>query len=230
MISAPGPSEGTMPSTLPPRRTPASSSPRTAGWPIRSAASPSSFAEARMAASTRKKRATFTPSAAAARGKAVARTAIATRARPDPLKRGFGARAEEEGVLEEREIDTIAVFGLDGDPLPRAIDPEARVPPEDGVGGGREPTADHGVVHGRRHLRLEAHRVLEPVEPKVHLPDVHAIVCRGDKEQQRDEAPERGAAAATRRLGYHCDCAPSTMLVTSLSSAFSRPWASWPGS
>ena len=119
--------------------TPASSSPSTAGWPIRSAASPSSLAPTRMAARVRKKRGDVhaprpRPGGGGRRARRWRRRGAPRRKARAALRRG----AEEEGVLEERKLDTIAVLGLDGDPAAAtAIDPEAGCLPENGVGGRR---------------------------------------------------------------------------------------------
>ena len=66
-----------------------------------------------------------------------------------------------------------------------AIDLEAGSLSENGIRRRDEPAVDHGVVLDvRRNLRLKAHGVEQPVVPKVHLADVHAIVERADEERQ----------------------------------------------
>jgi hypothetical protein len=134
-------------------------------------------------------------------------------------------------VLEEGKLDTIAVLGLDGDPSWAAIDPEAESLSENGVRRGDQSAVDYGVVLDVwRKLRLKAHCVEQPIVAKVDFADVDAVIERRDEEEKGEETPQRAAAATAPPASYHWDWAPSTMLVTSLSSAFLRPSASWPGS
>src|SRR6266850_640320 len=130
-----------------PSRMPARSSPITAGCPRRSNASPANFAASSMIANTVKKRATsISPAAPSTRGRPAAR------AHRGGLKRLRRLGMEVEGVIEQRELDRLAVLGLDHD-LPR------RRPPRDfnllGLGretdilrGGLDAAADRAVVQG----------------------------------------------------------------------------------
>src|SRR5436309_14783097 len=92
---------------------PASSSPITAGWPRRSNASPANFPASSMIANTVKKRATSIPPAAP-----TMRGRPAAKAHACRLKRLRRLGVEVEGVVEQRQIDPLAVLGLDHD-LPR---------------------------------------------------------------------------------------------------------------
>src|SRR5256885_11332239 len=89
---------------------PAKSSPITAGWPRRSNASPANFPASSMIANTVKKRATSIPPAApSTRGRPAARAQVGG------LKRLRRLGMEVEGVVEQREVDRLAVLGLDHD-------------------------------------------------------------------------------------------------------------------
>src|SRR2546421_5144554 len=92
---------------------PAKSSPITAGWPRRSNASPANFPASSMIANTVKKRATSIPPAAPR-----TRSRPAAKAHGGGLKRLRRLGMEVEGVVEQRQIDALAVLGLDHD-LPR---------------------------------------------------------------------------------------------------------------
>src|SRR3954467_6231576 len=154
-----------IPNTLEPSSTPATSSPRTAGCPIRSASSPRSLAAIRMAARTRRKWAT------------------------GMLERRLGAGMEGERALDEWEIDAVPVLGLDGDPrrVARPRDPERRRLAQDRIGGGHEPALEHVVGDRGRDAGLEPHRIEQAVVAKIDFADVHAVVQRGDEKQQREE-------------------------------------------
>src|SRR5436189_3449667 len=128
-----------------PSAMPAKSSPITAGWPRRSNASPANFPASSMMANTVKNRATSIPPAAPSmRGKPAAR------AHGGGLKRLRRLGMEVEGVVEQRKVDGLAVFGLDDD-LPRgrpSDDPDLL-----GLGretdilrGGLDPAADRAVI------------------------------------------------------------------------------------
>src|SRR5439155_14472358 len=89
---------------------PAKSSPITAGCPRRSNASPANFPASSVIANTVKKRATSIPPAApSTRGRPAAR------AHRGGLKGLRRLGMEVEGVVEQREGDGLAVFGLDHD-------------------------------------------------------------------------------------------------------------------
>src|SRR5437899_2042162 len=102
-----------------PSRMPAKSSPITAGWPRRSNASPANFPASSMIANTRKNRATSIPPAAPSRSGRPAASAHV-----GGLKRLRRLGMEVERMVEQREIDGLAVLGLDHD-FPR------RRPPHD---------------------------------------------------------------------------------------------------
>src|SRR6058998_3202428 len=212
-----------------PSRMPARSSPITAGCPRRSNASPANFPASSMIANTVKKRATSIPPAApSTTGKPAAKAHVGR------LKRLRRLGMEVEGVVEQRQIDTLAVFGLDHD-LPRRGAPHD--PDLLGLGretdilrGGLDPAANGAVVEGGGELRLGVHLVEQAIVPEEQLTDVDAVVQRPDQEEQRDEAPGgAGAAAPAGGRLHHCDCAPSTRSSTSLWSAILRPAASWGG-
>src|SRR5438128_1066190 len=206
-----------------PSAMPASSSPITAGWPRRSNASPANFPASSMIANTVKKRATSIPPAAPRmRGRPAAKAHVGT------LKRLRRLGMEVEGVVEQRQIDALAVFGLDHD-LPRRGAP--RDPDLLGLGretdvlrGGLDPAADGAVVEGGGELGLGLHLVQQPIEPEEQLTDVDAVVQGPDQEEQRNEAAGGGGAApAAGAALHHCDWAPSTRSLTSRSSATLRP-------
>src|SRR2546430_2226149 len=182
-----------------------------------------------MIANTVKNRATSIPPAAPS-----TRDEPAARAHMGGLKGLRRLGMEVEGVVEQRELDGLAVLGLDHD-LTR------RRPPGDpdllGLGretdilrGGLDAAADRAVVEGGRELGLGLHLVEQAIVPEEQLTDVDAVVQRPDQEEQRDEAAGgAGAAAAGKARPHHCDCAPSTRSFTSFSSAILRPAASWGG-
>src|ERR1700752_5405442 len=88
-------------------------------------------------------------------------------------------------------------------------------------------TVDRPVIEPGREPSLRLHFVDQAVIAEVHFPDVHAVIQDGDEDQQRQEAPARAGAAPGAR--YHCDCAPSTISFTRLTSATFRPSSSRPG-
>ncbi len=150
---------------------------------------------------------------------------------PCPTSGRLRARAEHERVMEEGQLDTLLVLGLDGDLGRRsaAIHVELGRLTQDRVRRPLQAALDHVISDGRRDAGLEPHRVLDTVEPNVHLSDVNPVVQRDREERQRDQAAPRAASVAIPPTGHHWDWAPSTMLVTSLSNALLRPSASWPG-
>src|SRR6266540_190965 len=199
-----------------PSTIPAKSSPITAGCPRRSNASPANFPASSMTANTVKKRATSIPPPAApsARGRPAAR------AHMGGLKRLRRLGMEVEGVVEQREVDGLAVLGLDhdltrrrppGDPDPLGLGRDTDI-----LRGGLDAAADRAVVEGGGELGLGLHLVEQAIVPEEQLTDVDAVVQRPDQDEQRDEAPGRAGAAATAGGAYHhCDCAPSTRSLTS---------------
>src|SRR5882672_2768446 len=213
-----------------PSRMPARSSPITAGCPRRSNASPANFAASSMIANTVKKRATSIPPSAApsARGRPAAR------AHRGGLKRLRRLGLVVEGVVEQRELDGLAVLGLDHD-LPRRRPPRdfdllGLARETDILRGGLDAAADRAVVERGGKLGLGLHLVEQAIVPEEQFTDVDAVVQRPDQKEQRDEAAGgAGAAAAAERTRHHCDCAPSTRSFTSFSRAILRPAASWGG-
>src|SRR6267143_689929 len=214
-----------------PSRMPARSSPITAGCPRRSNSSPANFPTSSMIANTVKKRATSMPPAAPrTRGRPAAR------AHAGGLKRLRRLGMEVEGVVEQREVDGLAVLGLDhdlprrrpsGDPDLLGLGRETNI-----LGGGLDPPANCAVVERGGELGLGLHLVEQAIVPEEQLTDVDAVVQRPDQEEQRHEAPGRAGAAATAEPGtvvHHCDCAPSTRSLTSLWRAIFRPATSWGG-
>src|SRR5437773_1695793 len=212
-----------------PSRMPAKSSPITAGWPRRSNASPANFPASSMIANTRKNRATSIPPAAPSRSGRPAASAHV-----GGLKRLRRLGMEVERMVEQREIDGLAVLGLDHD-FPRRRPPHdpdllGRGWETDILRGRLDPAADRTVVEGGGELGLGLHLVEQAIVPEEQLTDVDAVVQRPDQEEQRDEAPGgAGAAAPAGGRLHHCDCAPSTRSSTSLWSAILRPAASWGG-
>src|SRR5213080_2396040 len=206
-----------------PSAMPASSSPITAGWPRRSNASPANFPASSMIANTVKKRATSIPPAAP-----TMRGRPAAKAHAGRLKRLRRLGMEVEGVVEQRQIDTLAVLGLDHD-LPRRGAPHD--PDLLGLGretdilrGGLDPAANGAVVEGGGELRLGVHLVEQTIVPEEQLTDVDAIVQGPNQKEQRNQAAGGGGAApAEGGALHHCDWAPSTRSLTSLSSATLRP-------
>src|SRR5947208_8452300 len=206
-----------------PSAMPAKSSPITAGWPRRSNASPANFPASSMIANTVKKRATSIPPAAPTmRGRPAAKAHVGR------LKRLRRLGIEVEGVVEQRQIDALAVFGLDHD-LPRRGAP--RDPDLLGLGretdvlrGGLDPATDRAVVEGGGELGLGLHLVEQPIVPEEQLTDVDAVVQRPDQYEERDQATGGAGAAG---VFHHCDCAPSTRSLTSFWSAILRPSDSW---
>src|SRR2546429_1971125 len=197
------------PSTMPAR-----SSPITAGCPRRSNSSPANFPASSMIANTVKKRATSIPPAAPTR-----RGTPAAKAHVGRLKRLRRLGTEVEGVVEQRQIDALAVFGLDND-LPRRGAP--RDPDLLGLGrktdvlrSGLDPAADGAVVEGGGKLGLGLHLVQQPIVPEEQLTDVDAVVQRPDQEEQRNEAAGGGGAApAGGGALHHGDWAPATRSLT----------------
>src|SRR5437879_1849442 len=203
ILSAPAPS--TMPTT---------SSPSTAGWPSRSTSSPAILAATTTTARKGKKRTTGrSPAAPSSSGRSAARAS--------GLQRLVGSRMELEGVVEQRQVDRLAVSRLNAD-FPRRESP-ADIDVLGGVLGdadildGRlEAAADRAVVERRGDPRLRLHLVEESVVAEVDLADVHPVVEQPHEDEQRDEAPGgAGAAPPAERARYHWDCAPSTISVTS---------------
>src|SRR5260370_38040745 len=136
------PSRKRAPSTMP-----ASSSPITAGWPRRSNASPANFPASSMIANTVKKRATSIPPAAPSmRGRPAAKAHVGR------LKRLRRLGMEVEGVVEQRQIDALAVLGLDHDlsrrDAPQDLDLLGLGRETDILRGGLDPAADGAVVEG----------------------------------------------------------------------------------
>src|SRR5205823_11947593 len=154
-----------------PSRMPASSSPITAGCPRRSNSSPANFPASNMIANTVKKRATSMPPAAAStRG----RPAASAQAGGLEGLRRFGM--EVEGVVEQREVDGLAVLGLDHD-LPRrrpSGDPDLLClgRQTDVLRRGLDPAADRAVVEGGGELGLSLHLVQQAIVPEEQLTDV----------------------------------------------------------
>src|SRR5882724_1345931 len=214
-----------------PSRMPASSSPITAGCPRRSNSSPANFPASSMIANTVKKRATSMPPAAPT---PMTRGRPAARAHVGRLKRLRRLGMEVEGVVEQREIDRLAVLGLDHN-LPRrrpSGDPDllglGREP--DILCGGLDAAADRAVVERGGKLGLGLHFVEQAIVPEEQFTDVDAVVQRPDQKEQRDEAAGgAGAAPAAEHARHHCDWAPSTRSLTSFSRAILRPAASWGG-
>src|SRR5438132_13245469 len=160
---------------------PAKSSPITAGWPRRSNASPANFPASSMIANTVKKRATSIPPAAPR-----TRSRPAAKAHGGGLKRLRRLGLVVEGVVEQRQIDALAVLGLDHD-LPRRGAP--RDPDLLGLGretdvlrGGLDPAADGAVVEGGGELGLGLHLVQQPIVPEEQLTDVRSEERRVGKE------------------------------------------------
>src|SRR3989449_2011533 len=216
-----------------PSRIPASSSPITAGCPRRSNSSPANFPASNMIANTVKKRATSMPPAAPP---PMTRGRPAARAHVGGLKRLRRLGMEVEGVVEQREVDGLAVLGLDhdlprrrpsGDPDLLGLGREADI-----LGGGLDAAADRAVVERGSELGLGLHLVEQAIVPEEQLTNVDAVVQGADQEQQRYEATGGAGAAATGEPGkvlHHCDCAPSTRSLTSFWRAILRPATSWGG-
>src|SRR2546426_1654290 len=209
-----------------PSRIPASSSPITAGCPRRSNSSPANFPASNMIANTVKKRATSMPPAAPP---PMTRGRPAARAHVGGLKRLRRLGMEVEGVVEQREVDGLAVLGLDHD-LPRrrpSGDPDllglSREP--DILCGGLDAAADRAIVERGGKLGLGLHFVEQAIVPEEQLTDVDAVVQRADQKKQRHETTGRAGAPVL----YHCDCAPSTRSLTSFWRAIFRPATSWGG-
>src|SRR2546422_2182658 len=220
---------GMTPSTLDPRTMPATSSPSTAGCPSRSASSAENFPATSISPSTPKKR-TTSPSPAAAPSRSGGRAA-----QSHALHRLRDVGMELEGVVEEREIDRLAVLRVDLDLAGRspADDPDVprRVRQPDLLRGGLEPALDGAVVERRREARLRLDFVQEAVVAEVHLADVDAVVERRDEDEERKQAAGRARAARTSgKAPHHWDWAPSTISFTSFESAIFRPSASLGGS
>src|SRR5439155_10502433 len=137
-------------------------------------------------------------------------------------------RVEDEGVVEEGEVDGLAVSGLDGDLARRRVAPyhdaRRRVRQPDVLHCGRETPLNRTVVERRGEPRLRVHLVEQAVVAEEHLADVDAVVEHRDKDQEQEQAA-RGARAARPRTGHHCDWAPSTISSTSFWSAIFRPSA-----
>src|SRR5882724_7139597 len=174
-----------------PSAMPAKSSPITAGWPRRSNASPANFPASSMIANTVKKRATSIPPAAPRR-----RGRPAAKAHVGRLKRLRRLGMEVEGVVEQRQIDALAVFGHDHPRRGAPHDPDLL-----GLGretdilrGGLDAAADRAVVEGGGELGLGLHLVQQPIVPEEQLTDVDAVVQGPHQEEQRNEAASGGGA------------------------------------
>src|SRR3989442_1753888 len=216
-------------STLDPSTMPATSSPSTAGCPSRSTSSPENLPARSISPSTAKNRTTSPPPPAApsrSGGRA---------AQSHALQRQRDVGMEREGVVEEREVDRLAVLRVDLDLAGRSPpdDPDVprRVRQPDLLHGGLEPALDGAVVERGREPRLRLHLVQQAVVAEVHLADVDAVVERRDEDQEREQAPGRARAAPPSvQAPHHCDWAPSTISFTSFASAILRPSASLGGS
>src|SRR3989442_5201822 len=153
-----------------PSAMPASSSPITAGWPRRSNPPPANFPAGSMIANTVKKRPTSIPPAAP-----TMRGTPAAKAHVGRLKRLRRLGMEVEGVVEQRQIDALAVLGLDHD-LPRRGAPHD--PDLLGLGretdilrGGLAPAANGAVVQGVAELRFSLHLFARTIRPEEELTD-----------------------------------------------------------
>src|SRR6185437_14254126 len=154
----------------------------------------------------------------------------------DPGLEGLVSRwVERERVIEERQLHPLRVVSLDVD-LPRiagsgnhqSVGRVGRKP--DVLDRGFEPPPNRPIVDCRGEMCLGVHLIHQAVIPEVDLADVDPIVEGRDEDQERHQAAEgRGTPSGLRPLGpsgHHCDWAPSTISVTSLSSACFRPSAS----
>src|SRR3989442_37179 len=145
-----------------PSAMPAKSSPITAGWPRRSNASPANFPASSMIANTVKKRATSIPPAAPR-----TRSRPAAKAHGGGLKRLRRLGMEVEGGVEQRQIDALAVFGLDHDRPRRGAprDPGLLGPGRktDARGSGLGPPGDGGGGEGGGERGLGRRLVQQPV-------------------------------------------------------------------
>src|SRR2546430_8594276 len=182
-----------------------------------------------MIANTVKNRATSTRPAAPS-----TRDEPAARAHMGGLKGLRRLGMEVEGVVEQRELDGLAVLGLDhdltrrrppGDPDLLSLGRETDI-----LRGGLDTAADRAVVEGGGERRLGLHLVEQAIVPEEQLADVDAVVQSPNQEEQRNQAAG-GAGAAPAGAGtlHHCDWAPSTKSFTRFSSASLRPAASWGG-
>src|SRR2546422_4782756 len=171
-----------------PSTMPAKSSPITAGCLRRSNASPANFPASSMIANTVKNRATSIPPAAPS-----TRDEPAARAHMGGLKGLRRLGMEVEGVVEQRELDGLAVLGLDhdltrrrppGDPDLLSLGRETDI-----LRGGLDTAADRAVVEGGGELGLGLHLVEQAIVPEEQLTDVDAVVQRPDQDEQGDEAP-----------------------------------------
>src|SRR5881397_2877335 len=158
-----------------PSRMPARSSPITAGCPRRSNASPASFAATSITASTVKKRAKSTPPAAPSRSGTPVTSAHARRL--EGLSR---LRMEVEAVVEEREVDRLAVQRFNHDLARRRAADDLDLlrfrREADVLRRGLDATADRAVVERGGELRLRLHLVEQAVVAEVQLPDVDAVI------------------------------------------------------
>src|SRR2546430_12633867 len=176
-----------------------------------------------MIANTVKNRATSTRPAAPS-----TRDEPAARAHMGGLKGLRRLGMEVEGVVEQRELDGLAVLGLDhdltrrrppGDPDLLSLGRETDI-----LRGGLDTAADRAVVEGGGELGLGLHLVQQSIVPEEQLTDVDAVVQGPHQEEQRNEAASGGGAApAAGGALHHCDWAPSTRSLTSRSSATLRP-------
>src|SRR5260370_1300958 len=213
---------GRIPGTTPPSR---------AGWPRRSNSPAAIFAATSITASSVKKRAT-SPWPAAPRSSGTAAASAHPRALEGLRRLGM----EVEGMVEQREADGLAVLGLDHDFARRDTphDPDLlRLGRQtDLLGGGLNATANGAVVERRGERCFRPHLVEQTVVAEEHLADVDPVVEHRHEQEQREQAAGRartGTPETRSQAPHHCDCAPSTRSLTSLSSASLRPLASWGG-
>src|SRR5438876_611486 len=197
---------------------------RSVSSPISNSSTTTPTCASNIIANTVKKRATSMPPAAPrTRGRPAARAHVGR------LKRLRRLGMEVEGVVEQREVDGLAVLRLDHD-LPRrrpSGDPDllglGREP--DILCGGLDAAADRPVVERGGKLGLGLHFVEQAIVPEEQLTDVDAVVQPADQKKQRHETTGRAGAPVL----YHCDCAPSTRSLTSFWRALFRPATSWGG-
>src|SRR5205085_7969885 len=145
-----------------------------------------------------------------------------------------GSGMEGKTVIKEWERDPLTVARLDHDLARRFAATHlqllctGRVRDADSRDRRLNPAANRAVIETCREVRFGLHLVEQAIVAEIDFADVDAIVQRRDEEQQREQATARAGTAA--RANHHCDCAPSTICCTSLSSAAFRPTRSFGGS
>src|SRR5689334_5093588 len=127
---------------------------------------------------------------------------MAARARKNPatftLQRLLGPGAERKGSLEEREVDALAIFGVDDDAAVGPLNAELRGVAQQRVGLGGQTVLDHVVGVLPREDRLLPHVVEQLVVAPVDAADVDAVIRRRQEEHQGYEAAERAGTPAGR--------------------------------